>query len=441
MALSAQEELLATRRAALVALREQVADTDLYQRSHDDAVKLNTEIDRQISVLDYEAWQRGVKRTYGALFNKLLQLKKLRAAINKRKNDLKMPQDLADRKAALDKEVAAALEKAADLPAELADQKAALEKEIADAYKKDLELPKELADQKAALEQAVVAAIEEAKPFGFVPAEPRVLAEDLKAADAGYEDAVAELKETREAQAELYTKKSLVADPCIPCLEKQLAMIKANDQHYERAINSAKHFSGQQKNKDTCALMSTQSVLLERDGKAPPEGFAIKNWRSFIPSLEDLQRARRGENDMIDIGKGSGGYSPCNGTTNSAKVMTAAGIAAVLTEKPTLDQIAAALDDGKAVLVSYDARPVWDAIDPSAWDSATPFNHCIRATGVDRDALGAVRGFWINDSGDGNAGVYVPADVMTMALKGHGVGGRLSVSDDRLMPPVGQGAK
>lgn len=181
--------------------------------------------------------------------------------------------------------------------------------------------------------------------------------------------------------------------------------------------------------------MSTQSILLERDGTAPVEGFSIKNWKSYKPTMEDLSRYRSGVDDMIDVGKRSGGYNPCNGTTNEAKVMTEAGVAATLIEKPTLDQIATALDEGKAVVVAYDARPIWEGPDPDAWSSPTAFGHAVRPTGVDRGPDGSVRGFWINDSGDGSAGAYVDAATMKMALDGF-KGGRMSVSDAPILPAV-----
>jgi hypothetical protein len=94
-------------------------------------------------------------------------------------------------------------------------------------------------------------------------------------------------------------------------------------------------FPTRQKNKDSCALMSTRAVLLARDGSAPNEA------------------------DMIKIGEASGAYTACNGTTNEAAVMTKAGVPATEVFKPSIDDIAASVDEGKGVVVGYDTRPVW----------------------------------------------------------------------------------
>jgi hypothetical protein len=54
---------------------------------------------------------------------------------------------------------------------------------------------------------------------------------------------------------------------------------------------------------------------------------------------------------------------------------------------------------------------------------------------VDREPSGAVRGFYINDSGSGEAGKYVSADTFQQALSGFG-GGLMSSSDKPIQAPV-----
>lgn len=236
-----------------------------------------------------------------------------------------------------------------------------------------------------------------------------------------------EFQSLYKANADLYQNGAQVADPCMACLGQKIDRVARNVEHRRRADVSKAAFSGQQKNKDTCALMSTQSILLETKGSAPPEGWsaAPSMLSGHMPSLGEVKHTVRGGTDMIDIGKKSGGYTPCNGTTKAglSSVMGAAGIPATGTAKPSLDSIASELDAGKAVVVGYDARPVWG-------DDTTPhpLGHAVRVTGVERDLSGAVRGFYINDSGSGEAGKYVPADTFQEALDGIG-GGVMSSSD------------
>ena len=249
--------------------------------------------------------------------------------------------------------------------------------------------------------------------------------------------------ELQKGNAALYGATDGVAAPCMPCLQKRATHILGNQENRNRAAKSMSAFSGQQKNKDSCALMSTQSVLKERDGSAPEEGWAANpsSWKMHFPTKAEIMNTMKGVKDMIDIGKASGAYTPCNGTTDTAAVMRAAGIPATALStaqnkvKPTLDHIADALDQGKAVLIDYDARPVWYGTDQSKWTDTGVMGHAVRATGVERNGDGTVRGFWINDSGDGQAGRWVPADAMQMALDRRS-NANVVTTDSPLNPPV-----
>ena len=97
-----------------------------------------------------------------------------------------------------------------------------------------------------------------------------------------------------------------------------MSIAERNAENARRAERSAKAFSGQQNNKDTCALMSVLSVLKEVNGDAPPEGFSVdpSMLKDHVPSVSEILHAALGTKDMIDIGKASGGYTPCNGTTD-----------------------------------------------------------------------------------------------------------------------------
>lgn len=222
--------------------------------------------------------------------------------------------------------------------------------------------------------------------------------------------------------ADLYRSIDKVGDPCVPCFEKRLAVIQRNAEQKRRAVTSSSKFSGKQKHKDTCALMSVQGILLERDGKAPPEGWSFNPlmWGVFgyghLPEKDEVSQSARGDEDMIDIGKRSGAYAPCNGTSNVTAVMNAAGIPSTETANPSLEDIAQATEEGKAVVIGYDARPVWYGADETKWTSTKTLGHAVRVTAVERNPDGSVRGFYINDSGSGQAGQFVPAENMQKAL-------------------------
>lgn len=164
-------------------------------------------------------------------------------------------------------------------------------------------------------------------------------------------------------------------------------------------IRAAQFFPGRQANKDTCALMSTQGIVQQATG------------------------INYSESQMQIIGVASGAYTICNGTTNESAVMTAAGIPATEHYNPSLNDIANALGQGRAVIVGLDARPVWGAGGPN------PIGHAIRVTGVEKDAAGNITAFYINDTGTGNSNQRVPAATMQNALNGFG-GGRMATSDN-----------
>lgn len=269
-------------------------------------------------------------------------------------------------------------------------------------------------------------------------AAPAQLRDKQKALQQSYQ-------QMKAANADLYQNTSNVAEPCVPCLHKRIDTIGKNIEHKTRVATSMAAFSGKQKNKDTCALMSTHSILLETQGKAAPEGWSAHPpmWGSHTPTYNEIAHTARGGFDMIDIGKqskrpdGKPAYKPCNGTTDEAAVMTAAGIPATLKRNPSVDEIAKQLDAGKAVNVAYDARPVWYGTSAAAKAKWPPkaIGHTVRVTGVDREPDGTVRGFYINDSGSGEAGKYVPAGTFQLALSGFG-GGRIASSNAPIQAPV-----
>jgi len=162
---------------------------------------------------------------------------------------------------------------------------------------------------------------------------------------------------------------------------------------------AANFFPGQQANKDTCALMSTQGIVQQATG---------------VNNTEPMMQV---------IGAASGAYAVCNGTTNEATVMAQAGIPATQQSNPSLNDIAQAVRQGRAVIVGLDARPIWGVASPN------PLGHAIRVTAVDVENSGNVKGVHINDTGTGTANQVVPSATFQNALSGFG-GGRMATSNN-----------
>ena len=200
-----------------------------------------------------------------------------------------------------------------------------------------------------------------------------------------------------------------------------------NQAMLKKAQNSAAD-SQHQENKDTCALMSSNSILWEQTGsKTPPEPKQgiISEMRTFWASLNMRANTPDNEKAMIAVGHASGGYEWCSGTTDEAAVLTEAGIPASETDSPSLNDIAKAVEDGKGVIVSYDTRPVWGG---RYLQRTTPAGHAVRVTGVERDIDGNITALYINDTGDGVAPKRVEAATFQQALNGFG-GGRMASTD------------
>lgn len=185
-----------------------------------------------------------------------------------------------------------------------------------------------------------------------------------------------------------------------------------NDEQKRRAEISAKAFSGPQQNKDTCGLMAVQSILLEMNGSAPEEG-SPPEANSESSSLD----SSTADKTMISIGMESGRYIPCNGTSRIEQVMTQAGIPSI-GQKASISTIADSLDKGKAVVVLLDARPIWFE-DKDSWPTS-PLGHFVRVTGVKRRDDGTVEGLYVNDSGNGSAGVFIKEETFNIALDNYG---------------------
>jgi uncharacterized Zn-binding protein involved in type VI secretion len=169
-------------------------------------------------------------------------------------------------------------------------------------------------------------------------------------------------------------------------------------------LRAADFFPGQQANKDTCAVMSTEGVVWQVTGK------------------------RISEPDMQAIATKSGAYKACNGTTDESALLREAGIPAHEHSKPSLNDIRDAVREGRAVIVGYDTRATWN------WNSPDPAGHAVRVTGVEVDDHGNVTAVIINDTGNGQPNFRVPAETFQRGLDGWG-GGRMATTDDPVLFP------
>jgi uncharacterized Zn-binding protein involved in type VI secretion len=171
---------------------------------------------------------------------------------------------------------------------------------------------------------------------------------------------------------------------------------------------AAAHFAGHQERKDTCAVASVLSIYNQKTG----ERWTEKRMQAVAAMAGD-------PNDPA--------YQQCRGTTSMAALLRAAGIPATDYLRPSLEDIARAVEEGRGVIVGLDARALW-GMDVARYE---PMGHAVRVTGVERDASGRIVAFYINDSGSAEAGRRVPADDVAAALSGLG-GGRMATTDEPL---------
>ncbi len=165
----------------------------------------------------------------------------------------------------------------------------------------------------------------------------------------------------------------------------QEAEIERKNAEHQKRADFSKSTSPQQKKKDSCALMSVRSVLAEA---------TIVGQKCLVKPANPPS-----EDQMAEIGTKSKAYVDCNGTTDESKIFEAVGIETISKSKPSLDDIAKALDEGKGVVVGYDTRKVWGG---QAAKSPKPLGHAVRVTGVIRDPKsGKISSLLINDTGDG----------------------------------------
>jgi len=157
-----------------------------------------------------------------------------------------------------------------------------------------------------------------------------------------------------------------------------------------------------------CGLVSAQDVL-NQFGIPVSEGDVVEH--AIINGECDI------EPNMSDSG----------GTTadNQIQVLADYGIPAHAEANQSLEELAASIEGGHAVIIEANAGVLWN--DPAYYDNGGA-NHAVTVTGVARDPdTGEVQGFYINDSGTGQSGQFVSATTMNVGWLD--AGGQAVVSD------------
>ncbi|WP_327046603.1 C39 family peptidase [Microbispora sp. NBC_01189] len=117
-------------------------------------------------------------------------------------------------------------------------------------------------------------------------------------------------------------------------------------------------------------------------------------------------------NDQCHVGDDP---ARCGGTSASdqARILTDYGVPAHVETASSIEDLAAGLEEGRGVIIEANAGVLWDQAEYYEQGQA---NHAVVATGVARDPqTGQIQGFFINDSGTGQAGRFVDAATMEVA--------------------------
>lgn len=103
-----------------------------------------------------------------------------------------------------------------------------------------------------------------------------------------------------------------------------------------------------------------------------------------------------------------GGREMRGGTTveDQVRILSDFGIPAHYETGGTLDDLAAALEQGRGVIIGLDAGVLWD--DATFYEGRA--NHAVTPIGVARHpGTGEIQGFYVNDTGSGQSGRFVDA--------------------------------
>ncbi len=105
----------------------------------------------------------------------------------------------------------------------------------------------------------------------------------------------------------------------------------------------------------------------------------------------------------------NGGTSPAD----QAQILTDYGVSARVESGGDIEKLAQQVREGRGVILEANAGELWN--DANYYDNGNP-NHAIVVTGFERDtSANRITGFYINDSGAGQAGRFVDVDTMKRA--------------------------
>ena len=142
--------------------------------------------------------------------------------------------------------------------------------------------------------------------------------------------------------------------------------------------------------KGDCGLVSTADVLNQ---------FGIHVTENDVVH----HAAERGECNVIATNPEDRGGSSVE---QIAQIMGDYGIAAHVETKDDMNSLIAHLQQGHSVIIGVNAGYLWN--DPQYLGDGSP-NHALTVTGMACDPqTGQVTGFFVNDSGDGNASKFIP---------------------------------
>lgn len=151
----------------------------------------------------------------------------------------------------------------------------------------------------------------------------------------------------------------------------------------------------------TCGLASSADVL---------------NQFGFDTSESEVvdHAVARNECSITDDPESSGGTT----ADGRATLLTEFGLPSHVEQGQSLEDLAADVEQGHGVIITANAGYLWN--DANHVEDGGG-NHAVTVTGVARDPeTGAVQGFYMNDSGTGNAAQFVNAQTMTQAWLGAG---------------------
>jgi hypothetical protein len=146
----------------------------------------------------------------------------------------------------------------------------------------------------------------------------------------------------------------------------------------------------------TCGLVSCEGVL----GKA-----GVKVSENDIVD----HAVKNGECNISDDPAKSGGTT----AADQAQILGDYGVPAHVESGGTVDKLASQVQEGRGVILEANAGELWNDANYYGDGSA---NHAITVTGMEHDtATGKITGFYVNDSGTGQAGRFLDVDTLKKA--------------------------